>query len=589
MKKIFILLLITLMLFLSFKQTKANDEVPNDEITTETVNLLYQNRVTMSNPTFDLGLYTSTGYVTLNMGYGTNYTINLDGFEELFNYYTLNKDSVSRLYLKFNLGDYYTGVATENQQWLSNNVNWDVESKEIDVNANLESISLQLWWNVKGTSGGAPSTGYPGGLRLYGIDLVVEYAEPVSTAILIESIDGKPNWNQIPETSSNPIDKNPGGYGSAEFFFVSKDEVTGEHYYDLRIEYNQEVYIAKSIALPFMYSDYAKGYYYTFDDGDGLDRYVWFFGSISGEILTTPNIQASNIIWNLTDEEYKLVERKTVHGKPYATGNGITTYNMLYLDLIVPWEIDDMMSITLDYDYRFQYAISLGSSKFGKWHEVRGQTYLRDVKQSSSSPWWTQYSLSGGMILFDLLRSDPNSIFGGTFADSEIEDITETANDSLYKRNYVNYMQEYGKEDVDYTIESVFPEDFKAYKIFLGQFEKWGSNAVQAKDIVIVQMTVVSDDIPFTVFYPEQDISIQPDPSVPSLHLDANKFWNDAWSVFKNLWYIGFTVAAFLVYKFIAMPLLDEIYKKNKSIRKPSTRFIILAAIWLAIFFIFKI
>ena len=54
------------------------------------------------------------------------------------------------------------------------------------------TASAEIWWNIIGQSGGAPSTA-PGGLRLNSISLVVVYQEAIELYTAISE------WNDLPE------------------------------------------------------------------------------------------------------------------------------------------------------------------------------------------------------------------------------------------------------------------------------------------------------------------------------------------------------------------------------------------------------
>lgn len=63
-------------------------------------------------------------------------------------------------------------------------------------------------------------------------------------------------------------------------------------------------------------------------------------------------------------------------------------------------------------------------------------------------------------------------------------------------------------------------DDFKAYKIFLGQFDKFGSNGIEAKDIAIVNMRVQisgDTDLVIDLGYPKSDIVDTGEPNVPNI------------------------------------------------------------------------
>lgn len=594
MKKIMMLIIFTTLLLVSININASVVTVEDGRVITEKISLLENDKVSFSaNTTYDKSNWISTGYVTLPMGSSTTYTIDLNNVYDLFEHY--DSSNVESVKINFLLGSYYTTVAEENEQWLSSNASWSKTTTDLTIDKTDLTAVAEIWWNVIGQSGGSPSTGYPGSLRLYKIDLEVTYLNAPYNGTIIGKVDGQPDWEQLPMTTSNPIDENEGGYGSSEFFHKSYDETLDVHFYDLLIKWDNQNYLIEDISLPFMYGDYAKGYYYTYNDGNGLDRYVWFFGDRNGVPLSAPQYDASWIIWNLSDGIYKVSENKTIHAKPYTVGNGITTYNQLYVDIIVPWDITDMLNITLNYDYRHHYLISLGESNYGAWQQVRGQMFVKnpddyewyDLPENIGTvalPWWIDMTGVFNMIF----ANNPNSLIGRYLAVNEVEDITAEAN-ADYKREYADYMIANGKTTVNYTVENIFMSDFKAYKIFIGQFDKTGSNGIQARDIAIVQTTVVSEDRPYTVIYPKLDAATQPNPKVPGININlpgAKDFLKELgakiWELILTFWYV-----AILVIAGFGVALFEKVM--GKKIKSGSTRIIAFAVIAFIMYMLLKI
>ena len=101
--------------------------------------------------------YMSVGYQTLIMGSSTTYTIDLTNVLQFLDHY--NVSNVSNVYIQFDLEAVYTGLTAAEYQWLSSNVDWDSATERVNLGTTIPtSVTAEVWWNVIGQSGGAPST-----------------------------------------------------------------------------------------------------------------------------------------------------------------------------------------------------------------------------------------------------------------------------------------------------------------------------------------------------------------------------------------------------------------------------------------------
>lgn len=486
MKKIIILIMAVLLIPLSFIQLKASE---NDEYTVyyEQKSLIDKMVIVSGGATVDETNYASTGYLTLAMGNSTTFNIDLSNFQNMFNYF--DTDNISSIVIDFELGSVYTGVAQEDQQWVSTYPNWDVASQSItfDLEDLPSSMSVVAWWNVIGESGGAPSI-KPGSLRFYSANIIVNYTSPV---LLYETIT---NFSDIPDTNGayTMVEFTPNNDGTFRALFYGVDDV---------------MYLVSSMELPDEVGSPERAYFYT---DNGFNYLFFAIGSSLTGTVENMMLNKDWLCWNLDTGAWELTRTYTIHGKAYGAGNGITNYNKLYVDLIIPFEVDDLLSVTFNYQYRYHYLLG----KPGDWQTVTNQTLMNGAKSSSgATPWWSNYISS----YFILLRTA--SYLSSTFIkEDQIKDITADV-DAQYKSDYVAYMQEKGTGT--YTVNSIFMTDFKAYQIYLGQFDRFGSNGIEAKDIAIVNMRVqVDGDTELVINYPRQDIVDTGVPNVPNIKPD---------------------------------------------------------------------
>ena len=110
------------------------------------------------------------------------------------------------------------------------------------------------------------------------------------------------------------------------------------------------------------------------------EKYLWFFYDLD---YSNP-MNSDFLIWNLVNGEYRETITGTVYGMPYATGDGISTYNMLYTDLVIPWELESIVSVKMSYSYRYHYLVG----GYGEWQTVTSQDLFEGAKTDVNSPWW---------------------------------------------------------------------------------------------------------------------------------------------------------------------------------------------------------
>lgn len=479
MKKILSLIIAALIIPFTFTQLKANE---NDEYTVyyEQKTLIDKMVIISGGETKDESTYPSTGYITLAMGNSTTFNIDLSNFQNMFSYF--DADNITSVVIDFDLGSIYTGVAQENQQWVSTYPGWDIATQSItfDLEDLPSSMSVEAWWNVIGESGGAPSV-KPGALRFYSANIIVNYAEPV---LLYEQIT---NFADLPDTDGayTLVEFTPNNNGTFRALFHGIDGV---------------MYLVPSMELPEEAGSPERAIYYT-EDGNHL---LWFIISdnfvIGGEsIMSKPWL-----VWSLDTGQFTITKNYTIHGKAYGEGNLFSRYNMLYVDVIFPFDIDELLTITFNYTYRYHYLFG----DPGAWQTVNNQTYINGEYSAVKPPWWNPFA----RLYFNKSKLlDYN----------QIEEFTDEI-DADYKSDFVAYMQKNGTGT--YTVNSIFMEGYQGYRIFLGQFDKFGSNGIEVKDIILVNFRaeIPGYKLPVIIFpgIDQVDIIDSGEPNVPNITPD---------------------------------------------------------------------
>lgn len=475
-------------------------------IGSEEVSLIDQGRVTISNVDFEISNYMSTGYITLKMGNSSTYSISLVNIAQHLQY--LNMDNVSSSYIQFDLEAIYTGYSSDQYQWLSSNARWMSGSQRLDLNKTIPSAAtVEIWWNVIGQSGGAPSM-TQGSLRLRSIKLVVEYATPIELYTPIN------HWNELPAGSKPFNDYESYQQLTQEGNMIVPDLIQNDSgKYDIYFDFEDHKYVANGITLPKAVND--KEILLTRYFATTEYRFLWFFFDLN----PTNPYDSDFLIWNLTTGQFNELITGIVYGMPYVEGNGFSTYNMAYTDLVIPWDLDSIVSVKMSYKYRYHYL----TFNTGSWQEVVSQDLYAGALTNSFAPWWNPFA----RVYYNTWM---DKSIGKLWDYDQIEDVTSKYKESD-KTKFLNFINEQG--DLNLTMDQVFPAGATISKLFLGQFDQFGSKAVEIKDIVVMEIRYMNDGIEYSSVYPKQII---PNPKpLPTI----DDFWALVWPIIQeNILYI---------------------------------------------------
>lgn len=555
MKKLLILLLLLTSIITPISINASDVQT---EVTSESVSLVDKGLVTFSNVTFSMSNYMSTGYVTLNMGYSTTYTINLVNILQYFNHYT--HANVSKVYLQFDLGSVYTGYTEAQQQWVSESSNWNSAFQRLDLGTTIpSSASTTIYWNAIGQTGGGPTTA-PGGLRLYSIDLVVEYSEPIQ---LYTSIT---DWNELP-AGNNLFNSYMDLFalGASEEIATATIETSATGKHNVYIELESGNYVAENVTLPVEVRTSNPPIINYFATKDY--KFLLFYTEIKGNML-----EADYLLWNLTTNQYNIITSGTVYGYPYVNGNGITTYNMMYVDFSIPWKIDDIISIELSYQYRYHYI----TGNYGE-NQSGSKTLFANAYTNVAYPWWTKY-----MGLYTLAASaiQENAEF---LAYNQIVNVTNTY-DLSKKAAFVSFLNA-NTDGVTYTVNNVFPTGSTVAKVFIGQFDRFGSNGVEPIDVVMMDIRWVTNGIEYSKPYPNQVIPNPPpvypnDPVRTGNPLDELLDW--VWELLASVYPVLVLIIGYAMMR-LSMLVVPKRHRFN-----PFVRVLITGLFFAIIFFSYK-
>ncbi|MDY0209850.1 MAG: hypothetical protein RBQ91_00390 [Acholeplasma sp.] len=526
MKKILstIILTTTFLMILALPVKASTEDFST--VDKESISLIDKNLVSFNNVEFNLSNYNSVGYVVLKMGYSTTYTVNLSNILSYLNDYEAS--NISKTYLEFDLQAVYTGTPEENHRWYSSNTDWDYETKRLDLKGNVPtSSSIEVWWN-NGSSGGAPST-TTGGLRIYSIRFVVEYTEPVELYTTITNLNQLPFGNNL--LNSYDISNNLAEVLENEVTTVPIIEVNNDYSWNFYFDFDDDQrFKAMNVVMPesIETTEFKHIRYFATSDYQFL---LMFYN------LNSQNVYDSDyVIWNITTSEFQQVVSDVIYGKPFVTGNGYSTYNMIYVDVSIPYEMDDVTSIDFSYKYRYHYPLPFpyyGSTQNGY------KTLVKGVTTEHTFAWWVRFN----MVHLSAIAIDHIGNFGW-FEEDQIKEVTSSYT-AEKKTDFLSYLN--SKSDINYTMSDVFPTNSKVYRVFLGQHDKLGSNAVDIIEPVALNLRYVNDSVEHFVPNPEQVIPT-PDPSHPGdpiIEENENQFLKglgEIWSTWYTIISIGLSI-----------------------------------------------
>ena len=547
MKKIISMVLLLLAVIYPINMISASE--PEQSVSNESTELISKGLVAFSNVTFNMSNHMSTGYTTLVMGSSTTYTINLSTVLQYFEHYSIS--NVSNVYLEFDLEAVYTGFTESQYQWLSSNGSWNSTTKRLALGSSLpSSATAEVWWNVIGQSGGAPSS-TTGGLRIRRITLVIEYSAPVTLYTQIA------DWSELP-AGTKPFND----YESYEEFettgnMIVVDLIENGLNYDIYFDFGDAKFVAVGVTLPSKVTSKEILFTRYFSTSDA--KFLWFFFDLDN---SNP-YNSDFLIWNLQTGEFREATTGTVYGMPYVTGDGISTYNMVYTDLVIPWEIDSIVQVRMSYEYRYHYLFT----GYGEWQTVSSQDMYAGAQTGTFAPWWNPFA----RLYYNILLKDS---VGELWDYDQIEDVTSDYNIDK-KTTFVNFINE--QAELTLTMAEVFPTGSTVGKIFLGQFDKFGSNGVQIKDVVVMEIRYMTEGVEYSSVYPPQVIP-DPEPPFDDKLTPFEAFINELWKIVTSL-YLVFCIAIGL----FASKYTYKFLPGNKS--GSTIGFIVLALIFAALIY----
>ncbi len=389
-----------------------------------------------------------------------------------------------------------------------------------------------------------------------GFDITTSVYKVIKPSFILPGINPEPldvvyykittaSINQIYDLNALPITASTFRNRDDQLADVFIDK-KGPNIYDLQVTFQGQVYEITIDNIPEQIAESRKVYYFT----DKNNRYlVGFFNSANGWIETdsfNENLKENAwIFWNINEGDFKASMLNTVHVKIHNEKKGISYYNQLYADVVIPHKIDDLISISVKYKY--QYVYLMGGP--GQEVQVNEQILLKDERSDFELPWYN--SLFG----FYNWAIKQTSWVRDQLAVDHIEKLEV---DNQYKLDLVDWYNDQSiKHNLNktYSVGDIFPLNHNVYQLFLGNFNKTFSTGLNVKDFGILSYRFEVDGVEYTNAFPKVDAPDYEDERAVNITDPIIKFFKDLlaklWAfVLKSSW-IAIPVIGILTFPFV--------------------------------------
>jgi hypothetical protein len=297
------------------------------------------------------------------------------------------------------------------------------------------------------------------------------------------------SWDELPKGTQSYNDI--GSFEDIQDVSIASIIPKENGLYDVRVKSGNQFYLAQNISIPAKVQSYSDVYAYYFSTLEG--GHIWFFFN-EVDTVAKSLVNDSWLIWNLSTGEWRQVLHTTIHGLPWYDKNK-TFAPAVYTDISIPYPVDDILSITVDFQlsYHYPFSISHMGSYYGEYQDKQ-VVLTRDNTQTLEIKWWRFAS----KVYYAAVKK----VYGSVFDDkiNEIEKLTVT---DVYKENFITQLENRGSGT--YTMANVFPPGSDVYRLFLGQYNKVGSDGVAVKDVTYSDFTYVYQGVEYSEPFPQQE------------------------------------------------------------------------------------
>lgn len=417
--------------------------------------------------------YASTGYITLNMGVSNQLSFSLLDFLDRFSYLNEYQLEIASWQVEVTFEKYYTSCQTcFFKSWSSG---WIVDGNTMKYTSSSPSMTDYLtlsmsWSNL--LSGHAPFND-TGGIRFRDAYLTVYFTEPIPLDIdvndqyqlLPEIYDIKDGLEVVDIQLINLLTKQ---YRITVKYNASL--VSPSFYYNISITFPENT----DIQHPSFRKEYMRLYQ---DQIDGY--YLVYTVSESPPTLDFVDLVETSIIL------YQIyLDQQTYYEIAYVKVNGITTKTWnkhVWLHLFFEQEIEDLLSINIDFRYRYK-------SITGVYQPYR---YINHFYSNSSNTLLIPEQAIDWKFRLFYGNLTPEEVLHRQMLKQGFQIITPMQPSELSPEVVTKYVENLNRSLINLQTENI-------YRIHLGSFwdadliNKWD---VEISDIVIVEMAYKYDGV----------------------------------------------------------------------------------------------
>lgn len=271
------------------------------------------------------------------------------------------------------------------------------------------------------------------------------------------------------------------------------------------------------------------------------------------------------VTMNLTDSTYVFTDKLKLYSGYYGGPNG-----QAYADVVFPMDIDDLLSIEMSYQFRWQILWGLA---YTSWESQTVKRYINEVSDMKTTWDHIKSTLTFYNLVFEAI---PSWIAGPS---PTIQSVTVN---SQYKADYtekINLVRE--SDDLDpLTVDEIFPSGADVYRIYLNTFSDGRYTGFQiGDDIVIIDVLYKVDGEIFHVPYDDIDNDGSFGGGGPGLGGQDSQAWDWSWlTSLPDYVLIGGAVIIGL----IILPQIDKTITTIKKIISDPKKLLIYGIIILA-------
>lgn len=276
---------------------------------------------------------------------------------------------------------------------------------------------------------------------------------------------------------------------------------------------------------------------------------------------------------NLTDSTYSFVDKLTLYSGFYGGPNG-----QAYVDVVFPFELDQLLSIEFNYSYRWE---TLWGLSYTQWQDVNITRYIDEPVMLIST--WN---------LITTIMKNPLIVFNTEAVESWVDwSINKISVNQTYKADYTTHINRvrHDKGLPQLALEQIFPTDSDVYRVYLDTFYDSRYTGYEVHDdIVILDVMYAVDGEVFHVAYDDIESGGSFGGGGPGVGGQDKNTWNWDWltsflaDIPTEYIFIGLAVIGVVFWK----PIKQIIRNLQSLLKNPKDLLIFLVLIGAILYFL---